>query len=95
VLEFFLPRFFFNSSRLIIFGIRFGCDIEPFLYHYCREELVDPSLRFMLDELQKMELRLGDKIEGRCIRLQRRMAESEQCAEECLISLEMTRSESE
>jgi hypothetical protein len=34
---------------------------------------VDPNLKFMLDELQKMEARLDDYIEGCCVGLENRV----------------------
>jgi hypothetical protein len=74
--------------------------MEPYPHHYSRrpksdEPPTDPTLRFILDELQKMESHLGDRIEGRCGDLENRVAASEQRAEERLISLEMARSEVE
>jgi hypothetical protein len=77
-------------------------DLYP--YHYLRrshgEELtmessVYSTLRQVLDEMQKMESRLGDCIEGRCDGLERRVAEAEQRSKECFISLEMARAEVE
>jgi hypothetical protein len=70
--------------------------MEPYPHHYSRrsraeEPPVDPTLRFVLDELQKMEIRLRHCIKGRCFGLERHVAESE----ERFISLEMARTESE
>jgi hypothetical protein len=54
--------------------------MDPYPYHYLRrlrgEELtmessVYSTLRRVLDEMQKMESRLGDCIEGRCDGLER------------------------
>jgi hypothetical protein len=78
--------------------------MEPYPYHYSRrsrpEEPADPSVRpvdpnvcLMLDELQHMESRLSDRIDGRCGGLERRVADVEQKAEERFIALEMLRIE--
>jgi hypothetical protein len=73
--------------------------MEHFPHHYSRRprvgEPTDSTLKVMLEELQKMESRLGDKIEGRCGGLERRVDEFEHCAEECLVSLEMAHMELE
>jgi hypothetical protein len=49
----------------------------------------------MLDELQRMEARLREKIEGCCSSLQKRVEDVDQRAEERFISLEMARAEAE
>jgi hypothetical protein len=59
------------------------------------EPTVDLTLRFILDELQKMETHVGDRIEGRCSGIECRVGESKQRSEECFISLKMVRTESE
>jgi hypothetical protein len=41
-----------------------------------------------------MEIRLGDRIEGRCSGLEHKLTEAEQCIEEQFILLEMPRTES-
>jgi hypothetical protein len=73
--------------------------MEPFPHHYSRrprvDEPVDSTLKVMLEELQKMESRLGDKIEGRRGGLERRVDEFEHCAEERLVSLGMAHMELE
>jgi hypothetical protein len=73
--------------------------MEPFPHHYSRRprvgEPTDSTLKVMLEELHKMESRLGDKIEGRCGGLERRVDEFEHCAEERLVSLEMAHMELE
>jgi hypothetical protein len=57
---------------------------------------VDPNFGLMFEELQHMEARLGEKIEGRCGGgLDTRVLEVEQKAEERYISLELFRTESE
>jgi hypothetical protein len=42
--------------------------MEPFPYHYARrsraKESADPTIRFVLEELQRMEPWLGNRIEG-------------------------------
>lgn len=50
---------------------------------------------FVLEELQKMEVWLGDRIEGRWSGLERYVLQSKKEAEERLVSLEMFRSVSE
>jgi hypothetical protein len=47
---------------------------------------MDSNFRLMLDELQQMEARLSDRIDGRCSGLERRVVEVEQKAEERLVS---------
>jgi hypothetical protein len=73
--------------------------MEPYPYHYSHrqmlEDSVDPNFRLMLDELQRMELCLGEKIGSRCAGVERRVAEIEQQTEECRIALEMSRTEAE
>jgi hypothetical protein len=60
--------------------------MEPYPYHYsCRnkpEESVDPNMRILLEELQRMEARLSDKIEGRCGGFEQRVLDSKQKVEE-------------
>jgi hypothetical protein len=55
--------------------------MEPYPFHYTRcswvEDSVDPTVKFVFRELQKMEERLGDRIEGRCQGIERRMEDSE------------------
>jgi hypothetical protein len=51
-------------------------------------------VKFVFEELQKMEVWLSDYIEGYCQGIERRMADSEQRVEERLVSLEMARIES-
>jgi hypothetical protein len=58
------------------------------------EDSIDPTVKFVFEELQKMEVRLSDYIEGRCQGIERRMADSEQRVEERLVSLEMAWTES-
>jgi hypothetical protein len=81
--------------------------MEPFPYYYSRrnrssKESIDSNMRLMLDELQCMEERLSDKIDGRCggleqclVDSEQRLVNSERCNEERFISLEMAHSESE
>jgi hypothetical protein len=73
--------------------------MEPFPHHYSRRPKpdvpMDSNFRLMLDELQQMEARLSDRIDGRCSGLERRVVEVEQKAEERLVSLEMSRTEAE
>jgi hypothetical protein len=73
--------------------------MEPYPNHYSRRPranesvaatVVESSVRVFLDELQKMESRLDDRIKDHCSELERRVAETE----ERLISLEMARAES-
>jgi hypothetical protein len=56
--------------------------MESYPHHYsCRprkEDPIDSNLCFVLDELQNMEVRLGEKIEGRCSELDRRLTESKE-----------------
>jgi hypothetical protein len=77
--------------------------MEPYPLHFSRrprtEEPMDPNLHLMLDEfqhmdarfleLQCMEERLGEKIDGRCGVLELRVGEVEKHVEERLVSLEM------
>jgi hypothetical protein len=58
------------------------------------EEFGGSSLKSMIDELQSMVARLGERIEDRCSGLENRVESAEQRAEERLISLEMARVES-
>jgi hypothetical protein len=72
--------------------------IEPYPHHYSRrartyELPINPNLCFILDELQKMETWLGDRIEGCCSGIECCVVESEQHAKESPISLEMARTE--
>jgi hypothetical protein len=77
--------------------------MELYPQHYTRrskadEGTVDVPLCLVLerlDEVQKMEARLGDRIEDRCGGLERWVVETEQRAEERFVSLEMTRTEAE
>jgi hypothetical protein len=77
--------------------------MEPYPHHYSHRSRaadkppVDPTLRFIvLNELQKMESRLDDRIEGRCGGgLERRVEEAEQRFKERLISLGMARAKAE
>ncbi|GJN20050.1 hypothetical protein PR202_gb07376 [Eleusine coracana subsp. coracana] len=92
-----------NSAVNIWYQIRRS--MEPYPFHYSRRpkpdsgvdsiDDIDPTIRFVFSELQKMESRLGDQIEGRCGGLESRVHEAEQKAEERFISLEMARSEVE
>jgi hypothetical protein len=56
---------------------------------------IDPTIRFVLNELQQMEACLTDRIEGRCSGLERRVIDFKQRNKERLISLEMSCSEAE
>jgi hypothetical protein len=47
----------------------------------------------MIDELQQMLARLGERVEDRCGGLEHRIEEAEQHAKERLMSLEMSRTE--
>jgi hypothetical protein len=75
--------------------------MEPYPQHYTQrpkedEGTADSTLCLVLErlnKLQKMEACLGDRIEGRCGGLERRVVETEQRAEERFISLEMARAE--
>jgi hypothetical protein len=49
----------------------------------------------MMEELRKMEIRLGDRIVGCYVGLERHVVEVEHRSEECFISLEMARTEAE
>jgi hypothetical protein len=77
--------------------------MELYPQHYTRrskadEGAVDVPLRLVLerlDEVQKMEVRLGDRIEDRCGGLERWVVETEQRAEERFVSLEMARTKAE
>jgi hypothetical protein len=80
--------------------------MEPYPLYYSRrqrsEEPVEPNVRMMYEEMQRMgvrlegmEVHLGEKIEGRCIGLEQRVIEGEQRAEERIISLKMARTEAE
>jgi hypothetical protein len=73
--------------------------MEPFPFHYAchvkSDDSVDPTVKFVFEELQKMEVRLGDCIEGCCHGIERRMADAEQRVEERLVLLEMARTELE
>jgi hypothetical protein len=68
--------------------------MEPYQYHYSRrpksDDPIDPHFRLMLDELQQMESRLCDKIEGRCSNLEHHVVDVEQKVEERFIWLEMS-----
>jgi hypothetical protein len=46
---------------------------QPLHYSHCHksDESIDPSFRLILDELQRMEAHLKDKIEGRCSGLEK------------------------
>jgi hypothetical protein len=72
--------------------------MESYPHHYSHRQksdaIVDPTIRFILDELQKMETWVGNRIEGRCTDLEQHAAEMEQHVKECLISQEMARSKS-
>ncbi|GJN23705.1 hypothetical protein PR202_gb11374 [Eleusine coracana subsp. coracana] len=77
--------------------------MEPYRYHYSGRpksdesfaaiDAVNPNLQFVLAELQKMEIRLGDHVDGRCSGLERRVDEAEQRAETRFITLEMAQTE--
>jgi hypothetical protein len=80
--------------------------MEPYPLHYSRrarfDDGVDPTVRFVMEEFQKMdarlgemEVRLGNRIEGCYSGLERCVAELEQRVKERLITLEMACSESE
>jgi uncharacterized coiled-coil protein SlyX len=73
--------------------------MEPYPHHYSHrarpEEPTDSSLKAMVDELQQMVARLGAKIEDRCGGLENHVEIAEQCAEERLVSLEMSLAEQE
>jgi hypothetical protein len=55
--------------------------METFPFHYSRrvkpDESMDSNLRVMLDELQKMEVHLGDQIDGCYNVLEQHIIESE------------------
>jgi hypothetical protein len=72
--------------------------MEPYPFHYSRrprmEEFGGSSLKSMIDELQSMVARLGERIEDRCSGLENRVESAEHRVEERLISLEMARVES-
>jgi hypothetical protein len=44
--------------------------MEPYPYHYSHcprsDDSSEPTIRLVLEELQKMEVRLKDTIKGRC-----------------------------
>jgi hypothetical protein len=66
--------------------------MEPYPYHYShrnKPESIDPNFHMMLDELQRMEARLGEKIEGCCSNLEKYVEDVDQRAKERFISLEM------
>jgi hypothetical protein len=73
--------------------------MESYSFHYsCRskpDESIDPTLKSILEELQKMEVRLGEKIEDMCGGLEHCIHQSEQRVEERFVSLEMSRTELE
>jgi hypothetical protein len=73
--------------------------MEPYPLHYSRrpraKDSVDPNFRMMLDELQRMEARLKDTIEGHYGGLDRRVDAIEQKTDEHLVSLEMARTKVE
>ncbi|GJM92974.1 hypothetical protein PR202_ga09483 [Eleusine coracana subsp. coracana] len=78
--------------------------MEPYPLHYSRRPKndddaafasIDPNIKFMLEELQKMEIRLGYRIEGRCVGIEHHLEDAEQKAEARFISLEMGQAELE
>jgi hypothetical protein len=83
-----IPCFFFlitNSS------------MKSYPHHYSRHAKSDDSLeanfRMMLNEMQHMEVRLGEKIKGRCSRLEQHVHDFDQRAKEKFIFLKMARTE--
>jgi hypothetical protein len=74
--------------------------MEPYPHHYTRRMRVDElpinsNLHFILDELQKMETRLGDCIKGHCSGIKRRAVETERRAKERFITLKMAHAEAD
>jgi hypothetical protein len=71
--------------------------MESYPLHYTRrpksDDPVDPNFCMLLDEMQRMETRLSEKIEGRCSGLEKRVGDLEQHSEERFISLEMVYTE--
>jgi hypothetical protein len=73
--------------------------MEPYPHHYARrvkvDELpIDSTLCFVLDELQKMETQLGDRIEGHYNGIEHHVVESRVIeAKESFITLEMALAE--
>jgi hypothetical protein len=87
---FFLPILCFLSQILLMFKQLVSIDgvvSQPLLL-----PMVEPSnssLKSMIDELQQMVAGLGEQIKDRCGGLEGRIEESEQCAEEHLVALEV------
>jgi hypothetical protein len=73
--------------------------MEPYPLHYNRRpkstDSTDPSIRSMIDELQQMVQRLGEKVEGHCDGLETRVDVAEQRSEERFIVLEMACAEAD
>jgi hypothetical protein len=70
--------------------------MEPYPHHYTHlPESTDPSIYTMVDELQRMVQRLGEKVQGRCDDLETCVDAFEQRAEECFIVLEIVRTEAD
>ncbi|GJN07603.1 hypothetical protein PR202_ga25506 [Eleusine coracana subsp. coracana] len=77
--------------------------MEPYPYHYsCRPKAdesaasggaINPTMQFVLAKLQKMEMCLGDRIDGCCSSLECRIDEMEQKAKSHFITLEMAQVE--
>jgi hypothetical protein len=71
--------------------------MEPYPLHYTHrpksDDPVDPNFRMLLDEMQRMETRLSEKIEGCCSGLEKHVGDLEHHSEECFISLEMVHTE--
>jgi hypothetical protein len=80
--------------------------MESLPHHYSRrlrpDEATDPNIHLLEEfqridahftELQHMEVRLGEKIDGRCGALKQRVNDVEQRAEERLVLLEIFHSE--
>jgi hypothetical protein len=79
---------------------------NPYPHHYVRRprsvEPMEPNLTLVLEELRRMDVflgeiesHLGEKIEGRCGALKKRVLDGEQCSEERFISQEMFHTEME
>ncbi|GJM84999.1 hypothetical protein PR202_ga00726 [Eleusine coracana subsp. coracana] len=71
--------------------------MEPYPYYYSRrrptaeaEEPSDPNFKLLLEEMQKMEMRLGQKLDEKYRILEQLVESSQQKAEARLISLEMS-----
>jgi hypothetical protein len=69
--------------------------MEPYPHHYtCRpksDDSIDPNFHLMLDEMQHMEARLSERIDGRCSGLEQHAND----VEHRFISLEMARTKAD